>query len=257
MQLPLGRPSATGTRKEQTLVVTGQWASPSSSTPSEAPTVSYDRIESVPPGSGPKLKEIDDQYLSCAPSETVQALTTDGYSLAFRNRLIYADTLPNAALDSGAWMPIFIHDVLMLPGTLAHIAGKDSEADIIDRMTPAVLQGYRALVRPKSEAPAIVKSDNPTDSVHGMVIFGQGKKARLPIQEHYSRHNARHITAKVTLEAMVPIPRALRGENGQQWGRQLVAVSAAVYVWLHYRTSDFPPDEQKAWTFEEFLRGSY
>lgn len=51
-------------------------------------------------------------------------LTTFGYQRALKTRVNHDKLLQNGALDTHLYTPTFVHDILMLPGSLAQLIGK-------------------------------------------------------------------------------------------------------------------------------------
>jgi hypothetical protein len=53
-------------------------------------------------------------------------LLTHAHQQAMANRIIYDQILPGGELDPSLYTPVFLHDTLMLPGSLATVIGKVS-----------------------------------------------------------------------------------------------------------------------------------
>jgi hypothetical protein len=49
---------------------------------------------------------------------------TYAHQQAMANRIIYDQILPGAHFDPAVYTPVFLHDTLMLPGSLATVIGK-------------------------------------------------------------------------------------------------------------------------------------
>nr|OQO27693.1 hypothetical protein B0A51_04459 [Rachicladosporium sp. CCFEE 5018] len=155
-------------------------------------------------------------------------------------------------LDPNEMPPIFLHDVLMLPGSLANIIGKASPQDIIHQLTPARVNGLRTFVQPKTTLPILSPYIIPGQSAHGLLFFGSGRRSRKRIERHY-QPSAQRVEVEATYEVVV----AGRDE-GQETRLEQRTVMASVYVWscslFHFAAE---PDGSRGWTLEDFLAGTY
>nr|OQO21015.1 hypothetical protein B0A51_12879 [Rachicladosporium sp. CCFEE 5018] len=155
-------------------------------------------------------------------------------------------------LDPNEMPPIFLHDVLMLPGSLANIIGKASPQDIIHQLTPARVDGLRTFVQPETTLPILSPYIIPGQSAHGLLFFGSGRRSRKRIERHY-QPSAQRVEVEATYEVVV----AGRDE-GQEPRLEQRTVMASVYVWscslFHFAAE---PDGSRGWTLEDFLAGTY
>lgn len=124
-------------------------------------------------------------------------------------------------------------------------------------MTPAILPGFHAYVHSDTNLPCILQSSNSKDYVQGMVLFGQGKKGRKKIHQHY-RTKTRRVTLAVEIEVVVPISAHHRLCPEDRWDLQRRTIRAHVWIWadvgsrdVHSRTK-FP-----RWTLEHYISGTF
>ncbi|KAK4998379.1 hypothetical protein LTR66_002391 [Elasticomyces elasticus] len=141
--------------------------------------------------------------------------------------------------------PIFVYDLLMLPGTLSAVLNKPSSSTLAARMTPATLPGYRARVVAASGLPAAVRvrdsndgagdgdggDDGGEEVVEGMLLFGHGARNRRMLRER----------------EMVDVVLA---------GGERVEVKAHVFVWAAGEEGLLGWDG-RGWAVGRFLLGWY
>lgn len=130
-------------------------------------------------------------------------------------------------------------------------------------MTPALLPGYRAVAHDQTGQPCLVQSDNCTDYVQGMLIFGQGKKSRNRIHKHY-RPYGRRTKIDVEIDVMVFAPtdyRESEGEHCRLERRRLKAHAwikspGAPDVWVDGSAPSHLSTfcQGKPWTMEDYLQ---
>jgi hypothetical protein len=65
----------------------------------------------------------EDSSLLPLPTSSPGPLT-HAHQQAMANRIIYDQILPGAGFDPAVYTPVFLHDTLMLPGSLATVIGK-------------------------------------------------------------------------------------------------------------------------------------
>ncbi|KXT15857.1 hypothetical protein AC579_10411 [Pseudocercospora musae] len=184
-------------------------------------------------------------------------LTTLAYERALRNRIPAAKLARRGVYDLEAYKPTFVHDILMLPGSLANLIGKGSPEDIINRMTPAILPGVHSHIDSNAIVPRLIHSGRPTDHVQGMLIFGQGKDSRTLIHQRYRRQHAKRKRVQVEIEVVVPGDRA----TPEVWRIERRTITA--HAWLFSRIRECPVcdgtenAEKKCptWVLEEYLEG--
>ena len=80
-------------------------------------STSFDTTDEEPTGK----HECGEQQLLRIPLSTTTSGTTFGYQRALINRIHHAAFVEGAPYDAAAHKPTFVHDLLMLPGTLANL----------------------------------------------------------------------------------------------------------------------------------------
>ena len=123
-------------------------------------------------------------------------------------------------------------------------------------MTPALLPGFHPFVHTETQLPCILQSPSIKEYVQGVVIFGQGKRARRIIHNHYSA-NTRRVTVDIEIEVRVPVPFAERDFPTERWRLIRRTVSAHAWIWsdvgscdVHFRT------QAPRWTLEDYISGT-
>ncbi|TKA71961.1 hypothetical protein B0A55_05394, partial [Friedmanniomyces simplex] len=130
------------------------------------------------------LEEVEEYLQICMPFSS-PGVTTFAYQQALQNRIPDGKLRVNGEYDARWYKPTFIHDCLMLPGSLANLLGKIDIVELTHRMTPALLPGFHAHVHADTLQPCILQSTNTRDYVQGMVVFGLGAQSRELIYNHY------------------------------------------------------------------------
>lgn len=77
----------------------------------------------------------EDDYIQVAIPWVSDGLTPYAYQLALQNRIKNDKLTRHGEYDMGAYKPTFIHDCLMLPGSLASFLGKVRRACIYAHLT--------------------------------------------------------------------------------------------------------------------------
>lgn len=113
----------------------------------------------------------------CSIPIRAEGPTTFAYQRALSNRIADLKLSEGGPCDVKRYMPIFIHDVLVFPASLANLVGKvrarlelrslqlsltgpkGSPEEIINRMTPALLPGAHAHVDQECLQPVLVRSN--------------------------------------------------------------------------------------------------
>ncbi|KAF2773153.1 hypothetical protein EJ03DRAFT_371586 [Teratosphaeria nubilosa] len=160
-------------------------------------------------------------------------LCTAGYQRALQTRLKTADIRPHGCWDTTPYKPVFIHDILMQPGSLANIIGDLSPEQLITRMTPALLPGHYPHVDSDTHLPFILPSANPSDYVQGMLLVGEGRNGRKAIHRHYTAAlpHTHRVQLPVQIDVLVPVPEhETRVFPGQRWKLKRRTVMARVWV---------------------------
>ncbi|KAK3721542.1 hypothetical protein LTR37_003098 [Vermiconidia calcicola] len=198
----------------------------------------------------------EERYFQASMPTTSLGLTTFAYQRALRNRIKHAKLTKHGEYDVHKYTPTFIHDCLMLPGSLANVLGKASAEEIIHRMTPALLPGFHAHVNSKSQQPCLLQSSSPEDYVKGMVVFGQGREARDCIHKHY-RSPARRVKVQIEIDVQVPESSGDTESPYMLWYLQRKKIWAHAWLWSNVSTVEA---EFRAvapcWTLEDYLAGN-
>ncbi|KAK5129823.1 hypothetical protein LTR08_002800 [Meristemomyces frigidus] len=204
---------------------------------------------------GEQPRECEDESFHVPVPVSSDGPTTFSYQLALRNRLPNAKLVRHGDYDTSNYKPTFVHDCMMLPGSLANLISKGSSEDIVPRMTPGLLLGFHPFVHAETQLPCILQSPDVKDYVQGMVIFGQGKRARRIIHGHYSA-NARRVTVDIEIDVGVPVSTSERDFPGERWRFKRRTVSAHAWIWsnvgsgdVHFRT------RTPRWTLEDYISG--
>ncbi|EMC97766.1 hypothetical protein BAUCODRAFT_31761 [Baudoinia panamericana UAMH 10762] len=215
----------------------------------------FDKID-IPSSSGHGECTSGEHYTQVAIPTFTTGITTFAYQLALQNRIKDATLREGGEYDTHKFTPTFIHDCLMLPGSLAGLLRKSSTPDLIHKMTPALLPGFHAHVHAEKLQPCILQSPDPSDYVSGMLIFGQGKDSRKLINEHY-RSDARRIKLQVEVDVQVPVLAHERDFPSERWRLKRRRVEAHVWLWANARTGDaYLRTHAPKWTLEDYLAGT-
>ena len=95
--------------------------SPKSESPIGADSVHHHTISNDDDN---KSTDSEEDFLSANKPTNSSGLTTFAYQRALRNRVRNARLSKHAEYDMRAYTPTFVHDCLMLPGSLANVIGK-------------------------------------------------------------------------------------------------------------------------------------
>ncbi|KAF2485931.1 hypothetical protein BDY17DRAFT_67634 [Neohortaea acidophila] len=220
---------------------------------SHASYSSSERLSRASDGASTDHSRNDEEQHSQVPMPTsATGMTTFAHERALRTRIRASKLVRDGEYDMKKYTPTFIHDCLMLPGSLANLLGKSSAEDIIHRMTPALLHGFRACIHPEDQKPCLLPSADSLDYVQGMVIFGQGRAGRDRIHEHYRPH-ARRVKAQVEIDVLVPAPSYLPEER---WKLQRKTISAHLWLWADMEALDGRTTSlSRRWKLEDYLAG--
>ncbi|KAK3701224.1 hypothetical protein LTR37_015603 [Vermiconidia calcicola] len=198
----------------------------------------------------------EEGYFQVSMPTTSFGLTTFAYQRALRNRIKHDKLTKHGEYDMHKYTPTFIHDCLMLPGSLANVLGKASAEEIIHRMTPALLPGFHAYVNSKNQQPCLLQSSNSEDYVKGMVIFGQGREARDCIHRHYRSH-ARRVKVQIEVDVQVPESNGDGESPYMLWYLQRKKTWAHAWLWSNVSSVDAEfRATAPCWTLEDYLAGN-
>ncbi|KAK3627112.1 hypothetical protein LTR56_019436 [Elasticomyces elasticus] len=197
-----------------------------------------------------------EEYLNVSIPMSSPGITTFAYQRALQNRIKEAKLLPRGDFDTRIWKPTFIHDCLMLPGSLANLLGKLDAEQLIHRMTPALLPGFHPYVHADTLQPCILQSPNMQDYVQGIVVFGLGAESKKIIHDHYRSH-CRRVKVEVEIDVSVALAPANRVFPGELWRLQRSKVPCHVYLWSNAGSGDamFRTQAQR-WTIDDYLGGN-
>ncbi|KAM0722122.1 hypothetical protein Q7P37_001563 [Cladosporium fusiforme] len=231
-------------------------SSPGASEPSSSRSNSTSSQISLPPN---KLEPDEPSPIPSPllplPTSTPGPLTL-AHQQAMANRIAQTDLQPSGLFDPALYTPVFLHDTLMLPGSLANLLGKESPLDILNRLTPARLPSHTTV--PDSEpphAPRLIPSTTDKFAT-GLVLLGSGRDARKAIKEHYQPF-AKRRRINVVVEVRVPVARMEReaGFESERWRVEARRVVAQVYVWRGGGVEDGFCGRE--WDLGRFLSGEY
>lgn len=124
----------------------------------------------------------------------------------------------------------------------------------IEKMTPALLPGFRAHVRAQTLEPCILQSQNPRDSVQGMLVFGLGRSSRALIAEHYSA-SSRRVKVDVHVDVVEEISVTQRVHPEAKWCLARRVIAAHVWLWSNGGSDEMC--QGPAWTLEDYIEGSF
>jgi hypothetical protein len=221
----------------------------------------------------PSTEDEDEAELLQVPvPDATTEPTVFAYERALCNRIRYPKLSRGGEYDTRAYTPTFVHDCLMIPGTLAAVMdkvhmqnisslfysepstnprAKKSPEDIIRRMTPALLPGFHPHVHTSTHQPCIIQSAEPDDYVQGMVIFGQGREARDRIHKHY-RPDGRRVKLQVEVEVLVP------DGSADGWSKERKKIWANAWLWSNVGSVDVHfAGMYPRWTIEAYLGGAF
>ncbi|WPG99506.1 Hypothetical protein R9X50_00232100 [Acrodontium crateriforme] len=190
------------------------------------------------------------------PVSTPSGLAPFTYERALCNRIKYHRLCEGGDLDVRKFTPIFVHSMLMLPGTMANTLQKGSSFDCFRRMTPALLPGFHPHVHNESRLPCLVQSSNPLDHVQGMLLMGQGKAGKNLVNQHYHRETTR-TKQQVECEVLVHTPRSDRIHPDSPWCLCRVKIRAYVWLWSSVDPAAGLAQRTPRWTIEDYIAGNF
>ena len=221
--------------------------------------------------------DLDEEFLQVPIPTFSTGITTFAYQRALRNRIRSGKLARDGDYDTRVFTPTFVHDCLMLPGSLANVLGKvvpkkpvtydtrrnadyyfkGSAEQIIRRMTPALLPGFHAHVHIETEQPCLIQSDDPNDYAHGMLIFGEGKEGRDQLHQHYRPH-AKRIKVEVEFDVAVPVLAEDRRYPQERWVLMRKRQWAHAWLWSNVREFEMQVRmDLEGWRLEDYLAGTY
>ena len=86
--------------------------------------LSYERIKDLPPAKDDDTRETEGYFLNVPMPSSPTGISTFAYARALRNRIRSGKLAREGDYDSRAFTPTFVHDCLMLPGSLTNVLGK-------------------------------------------------------------------------------------------------------------------------------------
>nr|POF13640.1 hypothetical protein CFP56_02663 [Quercus suber] len=123
-------------------------------------------------------------------------------------------------------------------------------------MTPAVLPGHRAHAHPQTGEPCVVVSSDSKDTVHGMLVFGLGRRSRSRIKSHYRRLMPSSQVA-VFVDIIDELPGQKHGRSCFQFELRRKCFAANVFLWQNARMAGVNAHLQRQeWTLESYIANS-
>ncbi|KAI6801757.1 hypothetical protein KC361_g1593 [Hortaea werneckii] len=212
-------------------------------------------IETPPPSTDPSISDKDEKYVQVDMPTWSKATVTQAYQCALLNRIKVGNISFHGEWSTSKYKPVFIHDCIMQPRSLAQLLGK-MPPDIIPRMTPAFLPGFYPHVHAETLQPCVMQSTNDKDYVQGMLVFGEGSHGRKLINRHY-RANTRRVMVDVQADIVVPVPEHERKHKYQLWRLQRRIIRAYAWIWAaNVGSSDAQfRNVMPKWTLEDYIEG--
>ncbi|KAK0896881.1 hypothetical protein LTR02_010987 [Friedmanniomyces endolithicus] len=203
-----------------------------------------------------RLEDVE-EYLQISMPISSSGVTTFAYQMALQNRTKNDKLQPHGVYDTRSYKPTFIHDCLMLPGSLANLLGKIESVELINRMTPALLPGFHAHVHADTLQPCILQSTDARNCVQGMVVFGLGATSREIIHNHY-RANGRRVKVEVEIDVWVAISQMIRDPELERYQLERRKVWAHTWLWADAGSGDSLSHSQtRTWNIDDYLDGNF
>lgn len=98
--------------------------------------LSYERVKDLPPARDDDSRETEDYFVNVPMPSSHTGISTFAYERALRNRIRSGKLAQEGDYDRRAFTPTFVHDCLMLPGSLTNVLGK-----VNDHLTALVYSG--------------------------------------------------------------------------------------------------------------------
>ncbi|CAK4034021.1 Hypothetical predicted protein [Lecanosticta acicola] len=202
----------------------------------------------------PAIAQTDDEarLLHVQLSTVSTGMCTQAYQQALANRIHQRLITDKGKYNTNEYPPVIVHDIMMLPGSLAALIGKDSPIQLIPRMTPALLCDIKAHVIPDTLQPCLSRRPASQGAyTHGMLVFGLSKETRKLIHQHYRPH-AKRKSIPVEAEVKVLTP----DEDGQtSWKLERRAMRAHAWLCNNNGKGAHRVVEGATWTLEDYLEG--
>ncbi|MCJ1363814.1 hypothetical protein MMC16_002923 [Acarospora aff. strigata] len=136
--------------------------------------------------------------------------------------------------------PSFFYGSLMFPKIVSDVTWRNDVDSIIKRMTPAVLPRHQRYVVSWADFPAVLPSDEPGDSVRGMLLFGLNEQENARIENYESGlYTMEHAQVEVVLSD----------------GNTRLVV-ADVFIWKNPR-GELIEVQDRLWSIEGFVDGRF
>lgn len=126
-------------------------------------------------------------------------------------------------------------------------------------MTPALLPGFSTLAHATTHEPLILQSSKAGDHVNGMLVFGQSRKVRRNVHEHY-RPFCKRIKVEVELDTVHAVPAHRQACPGERWELRRRSVWAHAWIWRNAHSADArlrSQGEDAGWRFDDYLAGKH
>ena len=150
--------------------------------------------------SSPRVQSVVDRRFDISIHRTF------GYDQATQNFIDESQLVKGGPLDVERWNPIFVFDILQLPGTLGTVLGYSSTGLVISRMTPAASQDSDLRISTRCDCDGCEElrrqDGTASDPVKGLVLFGTGGDDRRTLDDFYGDAYTKHeIEVDVTLKS--------------------------------------------------------
>ncbi|KAI7164595.1 hypothetical protein KC349_g585 [Hortaea werneckii] len=212
-------------------------------------------VQTPPPSLDLSTSDKEDKYVQVDMPTWTKATVTQAYQTALLNRVKIGNISFHGEWSMSKYKPVFIHDCIMQPGSLAQLLEK-MPPDIIPRMTPAFLPGFYPHVHAETLQPCVMQSTNDKDYVQGMLVFGEGSHGRKLINRHY-RANTRRVMVDVQADIVVPVPAHERKHRHQLWRLQRRIIRTYAWIWAaNVGSSDVQfRNVVPKWTLGDYIEG--
>ncbi|KAL2851580.1 hypothetical protein BJY01DRAFT_208904 [Aspergillus pseudoustus] len=170
----------------------------------------------------------------------------EGYPLDFKEALRTPSEADIARLLSKSnQAPRFVYGALMLPTVLKYFLSVPQYAKV--NMVPATLRGFKLYKIAERGLPAIMRSEDETSEVHGMLIFGLDSEQRNSIFEVESGGGLTKFT-----DVQVQIHQ--KDVIGRYQVKDARTVDAGTFVWSASPEA-LTVGEASCWDLCDFLAG--
>ncbi|KAF2723613.1 hypothetical protein K431DRAFT_15496 [Polychaeton citri CBS 116435] len=200
------------------------------------------------------------QALPLPTSSTSFKLVPHAYERALANRVELDELEGDGGLSVNRYSAVFVHDIMMLPGSLANITSKQHSDpyNLVKRMTPALVPGFRTYTHPRTKQPCMIQSPSPVAFVHGIAVLGLKDYEIKRIDRHY-RDEHRMFRVNIELEVLQKDVATCEHSNPLEWTLERCSLWAHAWIWSGPQTADSgcPINSTPNWCLEDYLEGKY